>query len=61
MLIKLGYNREMLVVSAAALVISCVLGVLLIGKFEGKFTGLVIAMMACYGLTMIVCVFACPR
>ncbi|MCR5510107.1 MAG: polysaccharide biosynthesis C-terminal domain-containing protein [Lachnospiraceae bacterium] len=55
-LIKLGYNREMLVVSSAALVVSCVLGVFLIGKYEGKFTGPVIAMMVCYGLVMIVCV-----
>lgn len=55
-LIKLGYNREMLVVSAGALVIGSVIGVLLMSRYENVFIGPVIGMMISYALSLIVCI-----
>lgn len=60
-LIKLGYNREMLVISSGALVIGTVIGVLLMSRYETPFLGLVLGMMICYSLTLVVCVIILLR
>ncbi len=55
-LIKLGYSREMLVISSGALIIGSVAGMLLMSRYENGFIGPVIGMMICYAITLIVCV-----
>ena len=60
-LIKLGYNREMLVVSAGALIIGSVTGVLLMGRYENGFIGPVIGMMISYALSLLVCIVILMR
>ncbi|MCR5595995.1 MAG: polysaccharide biosynthesis C-terminal domain-containing protein [Lachnospiraceae bacterium] len=60
-LIKLGYNREMLVVNAVSLVIGIVISVILAPKFDNGFTGILIGMLICYLLCSIVCVIILLR
>ena len=54
-LIKLGYSREMLLVSAVALVAGTVLSIFLMKKYENGFTSAIIGGMICYLLCIIVC------
>ena len=60
-LVRLGYHREVLFISAVTLIISIVLGIFMLIKKDGGLLWVALILMINYGLNMLLCLFVLLR